>query len=258
MVKIQVESTAALSYAEIIDLIEDFGKPTGISSSSKKIVANFGADDSVAFGGSGFKFLAGVPYDGTVKTMKLELDGKTVVKVEGLKLDVPKVASAVKDGDVEELLALVEKQLDGRDFVRGGSGDDVLRAFGGDDKLYGRAGNDTLVGGSGKDTFAFATGLDAENNVDKILDFKSKTDKFELSHNIFKTLEEGVLSKSLFKAIDDAASPGNVDANDRILYDKAHGDVYFDRDGSGDKYGLVKFAELKDGAALGAGDFLIV
>lgn len=80
----------------------------------------------------------------------------------------------------------------------------------------------------------------------------------ELGDTAFKGLAEGKLGRSAFKAIDDAAAPTNVDPSGRILYDKKNGDIYFDPDGSGQKYGMVKFAELRDGTALAHGDFLII
>lgn len=257
MVKIHIESTPGLGFQKIIDLIEDFGTPETVDTSSKKVVLDFGGGDSIKFGGSGFKAANDIPYKGTVKSLDVKIDGAKLVHVEGVKLDVPKVAEAIKDGDFEELVQLVNRQLSGRDYISGGSGDDTIYSFGGDDKLYGRAGNDTLFGGSGKDTFVFTTKLDSVNNVDKVRDFVSKTDKFELG-GAFKDLADGKLAKSAFKVITDVAAPTNVDASDRILYDKKHGDIYFDRDGSHDKYGMVKFAELKDGAALAHGDFLII
>jgi len=48
-----------------------------------------------------------------------------------------------------------------------------------------------------------------------------------------------------------------VDANDRILYDAATGNLWYDRDGAGGT-AAVQFAKLSAGLALTGADFIIV
>jgi serralysin len=48
-----------------------------------------------------------------------------------------------------------------------------------------------------------------------------------------------------------------ADANDFLIYDKAHGQLYYDRDGNG-AAAQVLFADLKDGVTLTVGDFVLI
>lgn len=139
------------------------------------------------------------------------------------------------------------------DSVDGQSGEDTIFGGKGDDTLNGNIGNDMLSGGGGKDTFLFSAALSVKTNVDVIADFRREDDVFHLGHDIFKGISSGVISEDAFHLGKDAA-----DKEDRILYDKKHGDLYFDRDGSASKYGAVKFAEIADNTNVDHTDFLIV
>jgi Ca2+-binding RTX toxin-like protein len=123
----------------------------------------------------------------------------------------------------------------------------------GDNVLNGRGGIDTLAGGAGRDTFLFTALPDAKKNVGKVADFSHAYDTFKLENGVFAGLKAGKLDADAFHLGTKAA-----DKEDRIVYDKAHGDLSFDRDGSGSKYDLVKFAEVKDGTSLDHTDFLAV
>ena len=116
--------------------------------------------------------------------------------------------------------------------------------------LDGGAGADFLTGGAGADTFAFTTALGA-GNVDYIADFQTGSDKIHLSNTVFTGLAAGSLAASAFVA---GAVAG--DADDRILYDSATGNVWFDADGTG-AGAAVLFARVASGTALVAGDFVI-
>jgi hypothetical protein len=131
----------------------------------------------------------------------------------------------------------------------------VLKGGIGNDKLYGKGGNDTLTGGSGADSFFFDTKLNKSTNVDKITDFShSQHDLFKLDNAIFAKLgHTGALNSAYFRVGTKA-----VDANDYIVYDRAHGKLYYDADGSHTAYGLVQFAVLPNHPALTAGDFVVI
>jgi serralysin len=145
----------------------------------------------------------------------------------------------------------------GADTITGNKGIDTIFGDAGDDIINGGEGKDTLTGGSGKDTFIFKTTLNAKNNVDTITDYVHGQDSFKLSSAVFAGLGKGKLSEDAFHIGKVAA-----DKEDRILYDKEHGDLYFDRDGSKSHYDPVKFAHLNDSngefAALDHTDFLTV
>ena len=151
----------------------------------------------------------------------------------------------------------------GYDGFRAYGGDDVLKGFGdvdrfdggtGDDRLYGGLGNDILVGGADKDAFVFDTKLNAKTNVDTINDFTVADDTIWLDRNIFA--KAGKVGKALpAKAFEKGTKAD--DKQDRIIYDKKTGDVFYDADGKkGDKQ--VLFAKLDEKLKLGADDFLVV
>jgi Ca2+-binding RTX toxin-like protein len=142
--------------------------------------------------------------------------------------------------------------------LAGGSGNDKLFGNDGDDRLNGGYGNDTLTGGAKNDTFVFANSLNKAENVDTMTDFLHVSDTMELDSSRFAGLFEGTLSAPRFKVIAGATSTKGVDGTDRILYDKSHGDLYFDRDGSATKYARVLFAHVDDRTNLDHTDFMVV
>ena len=117
--------------------------------------------------------------------------------------------------------------------------------------LDGKGGADVLTGRGGADSFLFSTAL-GTGNVDRITDFAVE-DTVRLSKSVFSALAPGQLAGSAFKNI----SAGTADADDRILYKQATGELFYDADGSGSGI-AVKFAVLDNKAALTAADFLIV
>jgi Ca2+-binding RTX toxin-like protein len=120
--------------------------------------------------------------------------------------------------------------------------------------LDGKGGSDTLTGLGGKDFFVFSTALGAEN-VDTITDFNAVDDTIRLENAIFTALATtGALAASAFKDLAD----GPKDANDRIIYNSATGNLYYDADGSGSVFGNVKFACIANLADLTAADFTVI
>lgn len=150
------------------------------------------------------------------------------------------------------------------DHLSGGGGNDTLSGGAGDDLINGGAGSDILRGGSGVDTFVFSHGP-AEGSVDRIVDFNGKAgEKIMLNAYAFETVEvspktpvdrdardTGPLAASNFKIGAQAR-----DADDRILYNKATGALYYDADGNG-AGAAIQFAQLKAGTALSAENFFI-
>ncbi len=117
----------------------------------------------------------------------------------------------------------------GADLMDGGSGSDKLYGEGGNDLLVGGLGKDTLVGGSGYDLFGFDTKL-SSSNIDVIDDFSVKYDSILLDKKIFKISADskGYIESSAFWTGSRAH-----DSNDRIIYNKTTGALYYDADGTG-------------------------
>jgi Ca2+-binding RTX toxin-like protein len=140
----------------------------------------------------------------------------------------------------------------GNDGLVARGGNDVLKGNGGLDALMGGLGNDTLYGGKGLDSFIFDTKLNAKTNVDRIMDFSQReNDRILLKKSIFTTLSKGYLPESKL-----AFGTKAADADDRIIYDKAKGILYYDKDGTGSA-AQVKFAVVKKGLALDWTDFAV-
>lgn len=141
---------------------------------------------------------------------------------------------------------------DGNDILKGGSGDDKLYGGNGADKLYGGSGKDILSGGAGKDTFVFDT-KPSTSNVDRITDFNVRDDVIWLDDDAFaKVGKTGNLKADAFTIGTKA-----TDAEDRIIYDKATGKLFYDADGNG-KGVAIQIALLDKNLALTAADFIII
>ncbi|MEH3144348.1 MAG: DUF4347 domain-containing protein [Methylobacterium frigidaeris] len=120
--------------------------------------------------------------------------------------------------------------------------------------LDGGAGADLLQGYAGNDTFVFASAL-VSGVVDRIRDFGTGAgddDAIRLSSAVFG-LASGGLSAGAFKDL----SQGAADGDDRILYDRTTGGLFYDADGSGAGE-RQQFALLENRAVLTAGDFTVV
>jgi serralysin len=147
------------------------------------------------------------------------------------------------NGDNDTLVGLL-----GNDRLYGGNGNDGLKGDAGADRLYGNAGKDTLSGGSRKDIFVFNATPNKLTNVDKITDFSTASDTFYLE----KVGSYGKLKSDAFHLGKRAA-----DAEDRVIYDKRTGNLYYDADGTG-KSAAIKLAVLSNKATLKLADFFVI
>jgi Ca2+-binding RTX toxin-like protein len=118
-------------------------------------------------------------------------------------------------------------------------------------------GNDKLYGGTGKDTFVFDTRLNKTKNVDKIYDFKSKDDSFHLDNAIFTKLGRGSTAGVKFKSDMFVEGTRAKDREDRIVYDKKSGALYYDKDGTGGS-AQVKIATIVNKTKLYYHDFFVI
>jgi serralysin len=139
-------------------------------------------------------------------------------------------------------------------ILSGGTGNDVINGGAGNDALYGGLGNDILAGAQGNDAFFFDTTLNAATNVDQISDFTNaagNNDVFRLDNAVFAGLPAGVLAANRFHV-----GAGAHDADDRIIYNQATGDLFFDSNGNA-AGGATKFAHLSNHAVLTSADFVV-
>lgn len=146
----------------------------------------------------------------------------------------------------------------GNDVLKAGSGNDRLYGGIGNDTLYGGSGNDVLIGDSGRDIFVFDTRPSQSANVDRIADFNPAYDTIWLDNRVFAKLGTGSLAKPT-KLNPDMFVIGATakDREDRIIYDKATGALYYDADGTGST-AQVKIATLSKNLKLTYHDFFVV
>ena len=141
----------------------------------------------------------------------------------------------------------------GADTLKGTAGNDTLSGLAGADTLIGGLGNDTLTGGANADLFVFDT-VPSASNIDTITDFVAADDTFQLNRAAYTAFAAaGALAASAFQDL----SLGAADGLDRILYDRANGDLFYDADGSGSAFTAIKFADVANNTLITADDFLI-
>lgn len=141
----------------------------------------------------------------------------------------------------------------GNDRLYGQGGNDQIFGQGGNDTLWGGKGNDTLAGGAGKDVFVFDTRPHARSNLDYVLDFNVKDDTIHLSKKVFSKLaKKGTLAKGAFVVGDHFK-----DGNDRILYHKKAGALFYDPDGTGPAK-AVQFATIGKNLKITHKDFYVI
>jgi serralysin len=119
--------------------------------------------------------------------------------------------------------------------------------------LNGGIGHDRLLGAAGRDNFVFSAAL-VPANSDTIADFTHADDTIKLENGIFKGMGSGALQSKYF-----FAGAHAHDANDRIIYNKATGALYYDSDGTG-AHAQVLFATVANHAHAGiaVNDFLLI
>jgi Ca2+-binding RTX toxin-like protein len=162
-------------------------------------------------------------------------------------------SAPVKIGSViEDQIDQVENLIGGsaNDKFLGGAqiSDNIFEGRSGNDTLNGGVGRDTLVGGAGKDKLVGDTGADqfrfdarlGSTNIDRIVDFTRGTDKIALDDTIFKALGTS-FEKSEFVAV--ASGHNATNGSQHVIYDKAHGSLWYDADGRGGQV-AVQFAQL--------------
>ncbi|HMW16620.1 MAG TPA: M10 family metallopeptidase C-terminal domain-containing protein [Accumulibacter sp.] len=119
------------------------------------------------------------------------------------------------------------------DRLEGAAGADSLMGGAGNDLLIGGLGSDQLTGGAGADRFIFDQTPNATTNRDLVVDFQSGVDSLQLSLAVFKGLGAmpGNLSAEQFWSGNGVIAAH--DASDRLIYNTATGELFYDVDGLG-------------------------
>ncbi|WP_333703316.1 calcium-binding protein [Sphingobium yanoikuyae] len=168
---------------------------------------------------------------------------------EGHDLIVSSVDVDLRGTNVEDVRLIGSGHL----VVHGNDAANNIRGNASGNTLWGGDGNDVLTGGAGIDNFVFDTALGA-NNVDRITDFTPVDDVISLFRSAFGGLGgyNGSLAFGAFQT-------GSVatEADDRILYDAASGNIFYDADGSG-AGAAVLFAQVTPGLTLSNFDFIVL
>jgi Ca2+-binding RTX toxin-like protein len=142
---------------------------------------------------------------------------------------------------------------DNNDSLVGGLGNDSLGGNSGDDWLEGGDGNDVLGGGGGRDTFIFRE--NGAESADSLPDFASNWDRIELDAAGF-----GAIGATGRFASGDArffAGTAAHDADDRIIFNSATGQLWYDADGNGAGAAQL-IATLGAGRGVVATDFTVI
>ena len=172
--------------------------------------------------------------------------------------DLSLLPSSVRNVTMTEGLALNLTGTSGANVLMGNVAANTLSGLGGNDTIYGKGGNDRLFGGSGKDVFVFDTAPHKTRNVDRIYDFKSSDDSFHLDNKYFTKLGKGTPTKPVkFKSDMFVEGKKAQDREDRIVYDKKTGSLYYDKDGAGGS-AQVKIATINNKTKLYYHDFFVI
>jgi serralysin len=219
-------------------------------------VLNGGAGADKLYGGAGLNF-ASYATAGAAVVARLSQPGANSGDAAGdLYFGIAGLAgSRFDDALFGDGNANILNGLDGNDRLSGYAGDDNLIGGNGNDIFYGASGNDTLSGGAGADSFAFTSPLDGTANVDRITDFLAGVDRIWLDDAVMSTV--GAVGQLAATAFTVAAGGLASDAAQRIIYDSATGNLFFDADGNGAGTS-VRFASLAGGLSLSAADFLVI
>jgi serralysin len=129
----------------------------------------------------------------------------------------------------------------------------ILTGGGGGDTMNGGRGKDQLTGGVGNDKFVFNVAATAAN-VDRVHDFTHNRDTIVLENSIFTKLGAPALNLAASKFWVGATAH---DASDRIIYNAANGQLFYDGNGTGAGQKFL-IATLDAGLTLTAGDFQVI
>lgn len=263
---------------DFVDTVFDSKRET-FSSSAIRL---FYDDATITFGGRGFAgvFIGGELADvtaGTLTSLFVDLPGgQRPISMTGGAVNGVRFFDLLEAGNSTGSFNLL---FAGNDRVTGGTGNDRLFGHTGNDTVVGGAGSDTLLGDAGKDRLEGGAGADVlagglgvdrllggkgadyfviasragERHADVIVDFNRAVDEITLDNDFLTALTvSGALDADAF-----FAGRAARDAEDRIIYQKSTGSIYYDADGVGGA-GKLLIAEVKDSLQLSADDFFVI
>ncbi|MEH2260792.1 beta strand repeat-containing protein [Nostoc sp.] len=157
---------------------------------------------------------------------------------------------------------LIVDYSSGANLLFGGDGNDSLSAFytSGNNTLYGGNGNDILTGGKGNDSLTGGSGTDsfAFNSYNEGVD---RLDDFNTSNELIQVLAIGFgggLSIGSLKTSQFTLGTSATTSEERFIYNRATGGLFFDLDGSASGFTQVQFAQLDTGLSLTEKNFIVV
>ena len=207
---------------------------------SQTIVGNYG--DNVLNGGSGADTLIGLFGNDTYAVA----DGRIVIQEQdGQGTDTVSALVSYTLGagvSVEVLVAQDRASTTGLSLT-GNAFNQTIVGTAGADTLTGGGGTDVLIGGAGADVFVLGT-----NGVTGIADFATG-DRIGLG--------AGVSVGTALDASEFLVGTAATTAEQRVIYDQASGQLFYDADGNG-AGAAVLFALVTPGSQLSATDFIVV
>lgn len=215
-----------------------------------------GAGADYLIGGAGDDWLDGGPGAPNALQGRLGNDvyivhaGDTVIEFADQGID--EVRTAIADYALRDHVERLIGTASTGQRLTGNALDNVIVGGTGDDILAGGMGRDILTGGAGRDTFVLSArpGL---TDADTITDFRPGEDRLALSSALPGMVPAGaMLTDSALTTV-----TAIRDADDRLLYDRGTGNLWYDVDGSGPR-GALLLARLAKGLSLTASDFLVV
>ncbi|MGL4490154.1 MAG: beta strand repeat-containing protein [Rhizobiaceae bacterium] len=247
--------------ADIEGLVGGTGNDTVVGNASANYLYGSGGDDYI-FGQGGADSLVGGSgtnqlYGGVGADSHVGGTGIDYARYDDanhgnltIRLDVPSLNTGAAAGDSYTGIEGVVGGL-GNDVIVGNAANNYIFGGGGADYINGLTGSDYLSGGAGADRFAFSSALNASTNVDRIADFASGVDDFNLAKAIFASIGATLDATELRLGI------AAADANDYLIYNSTNGQLFYDANGNA-AGGQTLFATVAVGTVLNTADFVMV
>lgn len=110
--------------------------------------------------GHGITYVHGYPWDGTLTSLLVRIDGVNAYQFSSFSLSVQRAWDILDQTNPMRAVAMI---LPGNDSLSGSVFADTLFGFGGNDVIYGNGGDDALLGGPGNDQIFGGAGADTIN-----------------------------------------------------------------------------------------------